>query len=130
MQNRTLAFVLGALGMAYIGALVAIFIWYDGDQVIAATLLSGAIGVLIPSLLSLKQSADNAMAIEKTIAKVDDNTETTDKTHLAVNSRMDVFMEKVTELAEVQKQLIAASELARGITIGREQMEAQPPHEP
>lgn len=129
MYNTTLIRVLGLIGGLYIIALVLMMIFYDGDKVIAGTLLSGAVGVLVPSLLSLKQSADNATAIEKTIAKVDDNTETTNTTHDLVNSQTDAYKKLMKDQAdmkvamvEMQARLDSAMARADGIAEGRSQM--------
>ena len=74
----------------------------------------------------------NTRKIDAVAVQVDDNTTTTERveqvatqTHLAVNSRMDGLIAKVEQLADVQKQLIAAQKLAEGIAIGREQASAQ-----
>jgi hypothetical protein len=137
MNNRALITVLGALSFAYLIAIVGALVLYNGDQVVAIGFLSTAFGVIVPTLLSLKQSSDNAMKIAEAITKVEDNTALTqqvsavaDETHLAVNSRMDSLIKKVQQLAEAQKELAAAAALAKGITIGRDQATHENPHRP
>lgn len=137
MPNRALVIVLGALGIVYIVALVSMLIWYDGDKLVAGTLLSGAVGVLVPSLLSLKQSADNAAAIEKTIKKVDANTdltvqavETVETTHKIVNNELSKWKQSVIDqsqkdrlLWEERSKSLIAEALAEGLARGRQEME-------
>jgi len=121
VNNRSLIIVLGGLGVALIAAFVAIVLFYEGDEGLAIAGLVTIAGLIIPQLLSLKASTDNAVKLDQVEQKIVDNTATTDLTHRAVNSRMDEMIETVKRLGEAQQRLVAAQELARGITIGREQ---------
>jgi septal ring factor EnvC (AmiA/AmiB activator) len=132
MDNTTLIRVLGLIGGLCVVAITAILIWYPGttsEKVVAAGIIGGLITVIGGQLLNLKQSGDNATAIEKTIKKVDDNTETTNTTHAIVNSRMDEFKQALTDLAAQKVELASQrSEIAslvaeaRGMAAGREQV--------
>lgn len=121
MPNRSLIISLAGVGVSLIVAYVAIFIFYQGDKALAIAGLTTVAGLVIPQLLSLKASTDNAAKIQQVDDKLVDNTVTTDATHRLVNSRMSELIATVQRLAEVQKQLVGAQALARGITIGREQ---------
>jgi hypothetical protein len=160
MTNRPLVITLGAIAIAYITALSAVLVLYDGDKLAVVGILSGAMALLIPQMLSLKQSADNNSAITRVSDKLDSSTvdqslaiskistevkantaitedvkTVSDTTHAIVNSRMDEFKAALQEVASmreeaaatkaemvaVRAELAAASELARGITIGRHQ---------
>lgn len=123
--------VIGVVGVVYLGALVGLFMYYQGDMAVATTILSGAVGIVITQLLTLRQSAANMTKITNVATVIDENTEKTARieqvatqTHLAVNSRMDDLIAKVEQLASVQAELIAARKLAEGIAIGRAQMDA------
>jgi hypothetical protein len=126
LNNNVLIGALGGLGLALIAAFVAIIVFYAGDKGLAIAGLVTVAGLIIPQLLSLKSSTDNAAKLEQVDQKLDDNTAVTTETHLAVNSRMDDMIETVKRLSEVQQDLVAAQSLARGIATGREQMGAAP----
>jgi len=128
LSNNSLIIALSVLGLALIGSFVAIIIFYNGDKGLAVAGLVTVAGLIIPQLLSLKASTDNATRLDKVNAKIDDNTVTTEMTHHAVNSRMDEMIATVKRLSEVQNDLIAAQSLAQGITIGREQIDKPPDH--
>jgi hypothetical protein len=129
MNNTTLIIALSALGAVLVAAFVAIVLFYAGDKGLAIAGLVTVAGLIIPQLLSLKSSTENAAHLKQVDQKVDDNTAITERvaqvateTHLAVNGRMDDLIRKVQELAETQRQLAAAAALAKGIDIGREQV--------
>lgn len=61
----------------------------------------------------------------ETQSQVAVNTEVTDKTHLAVNSRMDQLIAKVEAQGKAQEKLAAALALAQGIKEGRAQVQAE-----
>lgn len=115
MANRALVIVLGAIGIVLVVSAVAILLFYDGDKLIAIGALTAAAGLVIPGLLSLKQSADNATAIAK-------NTAITAETHTAVNSRMDELIKTVQALAAAKSQIASTDARAEGVREGREQL--------
>jgi hypothetical protein len=119
--NNTLIIALGIMGAALIGAFVAIILFYDGDKAIAIAGLTAVAGLIVPQLLSLKASSDNAVKLEKVDKKIEENTATTNETHTLVNSRVTQLIETVKQLSEVQQELVAAQSLAAGITEGRAQ---------
>lgn len=110
MNNTTLIRTIGILFCCGIAALVAIFIAYDGDKAAAAGVITGFLTLATGVLVNLKQGADTA-------AKVDINTELTEKTHKDVNSRVTQLIAKVEQLGKVT----AALALKEGIEIGRAQ---------
>lgn len=61
----------------------------------------------------------------ETQSQVAVNTEVTDKTHVAVNSRMDQLIAKVEAQGRAQEKLAAALALAQGIREGRAQVQAE-----
>lgn len=61
----------------------------------------------------------------ETQSQVAVNTEVTDKTHLAVNSRMDQLIATVEAQGRAQEKLAAALALAQGIREGRAQVQAE-----
>lgn len=115
MPNRALVIVLGTLGIVLVVSAVAILLFYDGDKLIAIGGLATVAGLVIPGLLSLKQSADNATAIAK-------NTVLTAETHTAVNSRMDELIKTVQALAAARSQIASTDARAEGVREGREQL--------
>lgn len=135
--NTILVIATGVVGVIYIIAITSVLIWYQGDVVVAGVLLTAGAGTAFTSLQGYRQSVNNAAMLDQVVAKtdqvtamVDDNTATTDATHRAVNSRMDEFMDRVQQLANVQEQLSNALALAHGITVGRAQMSAESNAEP
>src|SRR6476659_4645237 len=103
MQNRTLIITLGCIGVALVAAFVAIILFYEGDKGLVLAGLVTVAGLIIPQLLSLKSSAENAVRLEavdqkldasnvKTNKKIEENTAKTELTHTIVNSRMDEFI--------------------------------------
>lgn len=160
MNNRTLAYILGIVFLIYTTAVVAITLFYDGDQAAIILQLGGIAGLFVPALLGLRQSLTNGETQRLTAAKVDAVVEqtyttaviveqaavmaqetqaqvhavakTTETTHQAVNGQMDEFKLALKELAAMKVELAAALARERGIAIGREQVhiEAGPPAKP
>jgi hypothetical protein len=133
MNNDSLIIALSILGLSLIAAFVAIIVLYTGDKGIAIAGLVTVAGLIIPQLLSLKASTENAAKLESVGQKIDTNTAITQnveqvahETHLAVNSRMDELIARVEEQGRVQGELKAALALKEGIAVGREQMGAHP----
>jgi len=130
MDNRTLIIALTVLGVTLLGAFVAIVLFYGGDKALAIAGLVTVAGLIVPQMLSLKASSDNATKLERVDRKIDGNTATTELTHTMVNSRMDQLIETVKRLAEAQQQLSSAQSLAQGISIGRAQVSPDAPLDP
>jgi hypothetical protein len=127
MDNRTLIIALTALGVTLVAAFVAIILFYNGEKALAIAGLVTVAGLVIPNLLSLKTSTDNAVRLERVDRKVDENTAQTGRTHDAVNGQMEAFRQALREMTAMKVDLAAALALARGITIGREQAHQDPP---
>jgi hypothetical protein len=119
MSNRPLIITLGVIAVAYITALSAILTLYDGDKLAVAGILSGALALLIPQMLSLKQSADNAVRIERANDKIDANTETTNTTHQIVNSQRTEMVKRIDELTDI----VAALRTERAVKQSEEEHE-------
>ena len=125
MANRALVITIGILGIFYMLALVAIFIRYKGDdKSLAIGALSIAAGSIVSALLTLKQSADNGVAIKEAKAQVAENTALTAETHQAVNGRMDELIATVKSLAAAQQLIAVQRAVGTGIAIGREREQA------
>lgn len=134
MTNNTLTRVIGLVIGVYIVTLAAIMIVYQGpisDKVIAAGILTAAVGPTIPAMLSLKQSVENGIIAEKsrieTKVEVKSIAETVDATHKAVNSGLDKWKQAVIDKSEDDRKLwesrsreLVAEALALGLSQGRE----------
>lgn len=94
MLNRTLIIVLGALATVALCVLFAIFKFYDGDKAIAIGALITVIGLFIPQLMQLRQSAANADAIQDV--------------HTIVNSQKTAM---IAEIAALRAELLTRPDL-------------------
>lgn len=136
MKSGSYVAIIVIAGFVLVGYLFFVTPSTAGTQV---PLVLAAVGGIVTLLLKQGEtdakvekatsvSKENAQTLASVSDQVDSNTTATKQglaistdTHRAVNSRMDGLIAKVEELAEVQKKLIGAQQLARGIEIGREQ---------
>lgn len=131
-SNQSLIVVLGIISVTSIISFTAILILFPNNFALAAG-VGGALIALVASavtpLLTLKaasdakaQSENNSRQLQVVDEKLDVNTQKTELTHTVVNSRMDEFIRTLQELSASQQRLAAAQAEARGILVGREQV--------
>lgn len=125
MTNKPLIVAISTIGLAYLSALVIVIVLYDGPKLPAIGALSVALGVLLPALLGLKQSTDNAVKLDTVVSKIDENTAKTEETHGAVNGQMADFRTLMRDFYLIQADMAAAKAKAAGIVEGRTQAETE-----
>lgn len=118
-------------GLVVIGAVLILTLYKGDDKVVIAGLYS----TVVIAVFGYLQSATNTgmqVATNKEVKviteKVEDNTaltletqQTGEKTHLAVNSRMDELIERVAEQGRTLAELAAVRGRAEGIKEGLQQ---------
>lgn len=115
------------------GALLIAQFKQSFDNGVAQQQTAAKVEIIETKVDQVKEDTFHAVALvaqigtvaSETQSQVAVNTEITDKTHVAVNSRMDQLIDTVEALGKAQKELAAEVARAQGIKEGRAQVQAE-----